>query len=102
MLYELRRCETPVVTQHCAQLKRVHHRLATGVIVRKYERVGSMLLDLIDARLPFQKLLARIEIIVGRDSPGRSAELGLPMLRIASMQSHISDPRSQQRRGRHS
>src|SRR5579863_2648414 len=88
-----RRCQTAVVTEHLAELEPVDHRLAAGIVVGEHERRSSILLDLIDALLPFEKLFARVEIVVRRSCPVGSAELALPMLRIAPVEPDISDAR---------
>ena len=92
----MRRRPETIVAQHLRQLQRVHHRFPARLIVCEDKRGGRVLLDILDAMLPFLKLLRGVEIIVRGRGPGRPAELALPMLRVAPMQPDISDPRSQQ------
>ena len=88
--------EAAIVAQHFCELQRVHHRLAAGVIVGEDKGGRGVLLDVLDALLPLLQFLGRVEVVMRGSGPGWPAEFALPMLRIAPVQPHISDARSEQ------
>src|SRR5580704_3560271 len=101
LLDELRGRAAAIVTKHSYELQRIHHGLTAGVVVGEDKRGGGVLLDVLDALLPFLELVWRVEIVVRGGCPGWPAELALPMLWIAPVQTDVTDAGSEQGSGWH-
>src|ERR1700691_1062924 len=56
LLDELHGRAAAIVTQHLCELERIHHGLTPSVVIGEDKRGSGVLLDILDALLPFLEL----------------------------------------------